>query len=167
VEVEMELDIPVKNNITFVGYIDLVLREKETGKIKILDFKTSSNGWNAYQKDDYTKTSQLILYKAFYSKRFGVPLNHIDVEFFILKRKLYAQANFPQSRIQVFSPPSSNPIVSTVIGDLVTFINESFTAEGTYIENVKNYPKNPGKDKKNCKYCVHKKVNCDQKETRR
>jgi CRISPR/Cas system-associated exonuclease Cas4 (RecB family) len=164
IDVELEIEVPVKNNINFVAYIDLVLREKKSGDIKIFDFKTSSNGWNDYMKDDYTKTAQLLLYKALYSKKFNVPLNKIDVEFFILKRKLYEGVNYPQSRIQLFRPPNSNSIVAGTVTDFAQFISESFTPEGTYIEDVKNFPKNPGDRKKNCKYCPHKKINCDQKQ---
>jgi len=164
VDVELEVEMPVKNNVNFVAYIDLVLREKKTGDIKIFDFKTSSNGWNDSMKDDYTKTAQLVLYKAFYSKKFNIPLNKIDVEFFILKRKLYEGVKYPQSRIQLFIPPNSNHVVAETITDFAKFVSESFTSEGTYIEDIQNFPKNPGDKKKNCKYCPHKKVNCDQKQ---
>jgi hypothetical protein len=164
VDIELEIEMPVKNNVNFVAYIDLVLREKKTGDIKIFDFKTSSNGWNDYMKDDYTKTSQLLLYKALYSKKFNIPLNKIDVEFFILKRKLYEGVSYPQSRIQLFVPPNSNPIVAGTVTDFAQFVSESFTQDGTYIEDVKNFPKNPGDRKKHCKYCPHKKINCDQKQ---
>lgn len=164
VDVELEIDMPIKNNVNFVAYIDLVLREKKTGDIKIFDFKTSSNGWNDYMKDDYTKTSQLLLYKAFYSRKFNIPLHKISVEFFILKRKLYEKVSYPQSRIQLFVPPNSNPIVAGTITDFAQFVSESFTQEGSYISDVKNFPKNPGEKKKHCKYCPHKKINCDQKQ---
>lgn len=164
VDIELEIEMPVKNNVNFVAYIDLVLREKKSGDIKIFDFKTSSNGWNDYMKDDYTKTSQLILYKAFYSKKFNIPLSKIDVEFFILKRKLYKGVLYPQSRIQLFRPTHTNPIIAETITDFAQFVSESFTSNGTYIEDVKNFPKNPGDRKKNCKYCPHKKINCDQKQ---
>jgi len=164
VDVELEIEMPVKNNVDFVAYVDLVLREKKSGDVKIFDFKTSSNGWNDYMKDDYTKTSQLILYKAFYSKKFNIPLSKIDVEFFILKRKLYEGVRYPQSRIQLFRPSHNNSVVAGTITDFAQFVSESFTQEGAYIEDVKNFPKNPGDKKKNCKYCPYKKVNCDQKQ---
>ncbi len=164
VDVELEIEMPVKNNVNFVAYIDLVLRETKTGDIKIFDFKTSSNGWRDYAKDDYTKTSQLILYKAFYSKKFNIPLSKIDVEFFILKRKLYEGVTYPQSRIQLFTPPNSNSVIVGTISDFAQFVSESFNQDGSYITNVKNFPKNPGEKKKHCKYCPHKKINCDQKQ---
>lgn len=163
IDVEMEIEMPVKNNVNFVAYIDLVLKDKKTSDIKIFDFKTSSVGWKT-EKDDFSKVSQLLLYKAFYSKKFNVPLSKIDIEFFILKRKLYENVNFPQNRIQNFTPPHSGPIIADAIKDFIQFLDECFTPEGKYIEDLKNYPKNPGDRKKHCKYCPHKKIRCDQKQ---
>lgn len=164
IEVELEVAMPVKNNINFLAYIDLVLKEKSSGDIKIFDFKTSSNGWNEYMREDYTKVAQLLLYKAFYSKKFNVPLSKINIEFFILKRKLYENVKYPQSRIQLFSPQSNNSVIVNTINDFIGFINGCFTEDGQFIQDLKNYPKNPGDRKKNCKYCPHKKINCDQKQ---
>jgi hypothetical protein len=160
--VEIPLDLPIKNNVEFIAYVDLVLKDKETGKYKIYDFKTSSNGWNKYQKEDPAKYSQILLYKAFYAKKFNVDLNHIEVEFFILKRKLYEAVDFPQSRIQIYEPMHNKQAIASTLGDFAMFVTECFTVEGDY--NVSgSYPKIPGKAKKNCKYCQHHKVNCDGK----
>ena len=82
----------------------------------------------------------------------------------ILKRKLYEGVSYPQSRIQLFRPSHNNSVVAGTITDFAQFVSESFTQEGSYIEDVKNFPKNPGDKKKNCKYCPHKKVSCDQKQ---
>lgn len=162
VGVEIPLDLPIKNNVDFIAYVDLVLKDKETGKYKIYDIKTSSNGWNKYQKEDPAKFSQILLYKAFYAKKFNVDLNHIEVEFFILKRKLYEAVDFPQSRIQIFEPMHNKQAIAATLSDFATFVTECFTLEGEY--NVSgSYPKIPGKAKKNCKYCQHHKVNCDGK----
>ena len=160
--VEIPLDLPIKNNVDFIAYVDLVLKDKETGKYKIYDIKTSSNGWNKYQKEDPAKYSQILLYKAFYAKKFNVDLNQIEVEFFILKRKLYEAVDFPQSRIQIFEPMHNKQAIAATLSDFATFVTECFTTEGDY--NVDgSYPKIPGKAKKNCKYCQHHKVNCDGK----
>mgnify|MGYP003345336236 CR=1 FL=1 len=163
--VEVPLEVPIKNNVNFIAYIDLVLRDKVSGRYKIWDFKTSSLGWNKYQVADESKYSQLLLYKAFYAKQFNVPLDAIDVEFFILKRKLYENVAFPQSRIQIFEPSHGKSFISKSLVTFTTFLDECFTPEGTYKENG-SFPKVPGKSKKNCKYCSHHKVNCDGKETK-
>ncbi len=160
--VELPLELSVKNNVDFIAFVDLILKEKESGKIKIWDFKTSTNGWNKYQKADPTKYSQVLLYKAFYAKKFDVHINMIEVEFFILKRKLYENVDFPQSRIQIYEPLNGKQQIVESLNDFSQFVSECFTPEGEF--NIEqHYPKIPGKAKKNCKYCAHYKVNCDAK----
>lgn len=158
--VEDELAMPLLNNTQYTGYIDLVLKEKSTGRIKIFDFKTSRMAWTNAQMEDQAKTSQLILYKALYSKKHNVPISQIDVEFFILKRKLYENTKFRQSRIQIFKPDSTQKEVTRVVNHFNQFITECFNPDGSYNESV-HYPKIPGKNKSNCKYCLHKGVTCD------
>ena len=79
----------LKKNVGFIGYIDLVILHKPTNTLKIIDIKTSTRGCKKYQKADKNKTDQLLLYKSFYSRQFDMPLDRIDVEYFIVKRKLY------------------------------------------------------------------------------
>lgn len=163
--VEIDLTTPVKNTVSFWGFIDLVLKDKETDRIKIYDFKTSSTGWNQYMKEDFSKIAQILLYKAFFSKKFDVPMELIDVEFFIVKRKLFEKAAYPQSRIQLFSPTSSTKSVTSAVQKFVSFLDTCFTSDGKYKTDEKLYPKISGKYKKNCKYCPHYKKNCDGKDT--
>jgi hypothetical protein len=162
VGIEIPLEIPLKNNVDFVGFIDIVLKEKNKEKYRIIDFKTSSNGWNQYQKADESKYSQLHLYKSVYSKKFNVPLNNIDVEFFIVKRKLFENATYPQSRIQVFKPANGPQTIKESINNFIQFLDHGFNSDGTY-NKTNFYPKIPGNGKKNCKYCLHYKKLCDAK----
>lgn len=162
VGVEVPLDMEILHNVNFIAFIDLVLKDKETGKYKIYDFKTAAVGWNNYMKEDEAKYSQILLYKAFYSKKFNVHLNDIEVEFFILKRKLYENVSFPQSRIQTFTPTNTQAAISDALAGFIKFVQECFTPNGEYNMEAK-YPKIPGKAKKNCKYCAHYKSTCDGK----
>lgn len=159
---EVPIDIEILHNTRFIAYIDLVLYDKAADKYKIYDFKTSTNGWNSYQKADESKYSQVLLYKAFFSNKMNVDMNKIDVEFFILKRKLYEDVAYPQSRIQTFSPIHNKPAISSAIDGFMTFIKECFNEDGSYNTTAK-YLKIPGNAKKNCKYCAHFKTNCDAK----
>jgi hypothetical protein len=164
--IEDELNAEIRNNINLTGFIDLLLREKQSGNIRIIDIKTSNSGWNASQREDWLKISQLLLYKALYSKTHNIPLSKINIEFFILRRKLYENCRYEQSRIQIFKPSSSQSDVLEVIKKFGKFIDTCFTSEGTYKPDIK-YPKNPGKDKKNCKYCPYlKNGKCDGKKER-
>jgi hypothetical protein len=160
--VEFPLNMELTNNVGFVAYVDLILKNKTTGKYKIFDFKTSTSGWNRYQIDDITKISQVYLYKAFYSKQYNVPLNDIEVEFFVLKRRLYEDVSYKQSRIQIVSPQGNNKSISECLGNFTKFIKDCFTETGEYNLAGPHY-KIPGKAKKHCKYCIHHKVNCDGK----
>lgn len=161
--VEDEIITPIKNNVDFMCLIDLILKEKSTGRYRIIDIKTSTRGWNEYTREDPSKFSQVLLYKAFFSKKYDVPLNMIDVEFFILKRKLWENATYPQSRIQTFTPKHNDKTIKGVLKTFSQFIGECFKPDGTFVEEREIYPKIPGKNKKHCKYCPHYKTNCDGK----
>lgn len=159
---EFPLEFELSNNTKFVGYIDLLLKNKKNGRIKIIDFKTSSVGWNSSTKEDIKKTHQLLLYKSVYSKISGVPVHMIDVVFFIFKRKLYENVRFPQSKLQVYIPESNKTEMSNMMGSFASFVKHCFTSSGQYNVNA-DYPKDPGIGKKNCKYCNHKGIRCDGK----
>jgi hypothetical protein len=171
VGIELPLEIPLRGGtILYKGFLDIVLKDKETNKVLILDFKTSTNGWNKYQKADRTKIDQLLLYKRFYNQLFKVPMSEIEIEFMVLKRKLLENVEYPQQRIQRISPPDGKMSMKEVESSFLDFINEGFTKEGEYNKEHK-FIKNPGKAKKNCKYCIFKdlkspegKLYCDGKE---
>ena len=147
IEVPINYDLP--NDIKFIGYIDVLLYDKLRDRYKIIDIKTSTMGWNKYMKADKNKTDQLLLYKQFYGLQHDIPLDKIDVEYFIVKRKLYDKVDFPQRRIQTFSPANGKPSINKVNNNLNTFINESFK-DGNY--NLSHdFIKRPSK--KNCRFC--------------
>ncbi len=147
IEVPIEYELP--NKIEFIGYMDVVLHDTFRDRYKIIDIKTATMGWNKYQKADKNKTDQLLLYKQFYGKQHDIPLDKIDVEYFIVKRKLYENVDFPQRRVQIFQPANGTPSINKVMNNLNQFIDESFI-DGEYnLEH--NYIKQPSK--KNCRFC--------------
>jgi hypothetical protein len=147
IEVPIEYELP--NKIKFIGYMDIVLHDTFRDRYKIIDIKTSTMGWNKWAKADKTKTDQLLLYKQFYGKQNDIPLDKIDVEYFIVKRKLYEKVDFPQRRVQTFTPANGTPSINKVMNNLNQFIDESFI-DGEYnVEHI--YNKQPSK--KNCKFC--------------
>lgn len=163
VGIEIKFVSPVINNVNLDARLDLVLKEKMSGDIHILDLKTATREWDANAKEDFTKTSQLVLYKAVYSKVHNVPLSKVHVRFIILKRKLYEKAQYEQTRIQVVKPAAYQDNVLQVLREFRTFVEYSFTSDGQH--NVaQRYPKIPGKNKTNCKWCNYaKNGKCDQK----
>ena len=164
--IETSIDLEVRNNVGYIGFLDIVLFDKANQRYKIIDLKTSTRGWNKWQKADESKTHQLLLYKVFYAKEFNVPLEKIDVEFIILKRKHDPDDPFGGDRVQRFIPPHGTMSSKEAWTSFNTFLNESFTKCCEYdLDNP--FPKTPGKNKKNCRWCEFAKKSggpCDGKE---
>jgi len=145
---EVPINVDLKKNIKMVGYLDIVILDEIHNTLKIYDIKTSTRGWNKWMKKDENKTQQLLLYKQFYSKQYNHPIDKIEVEYFIVKRKLYENLDFPQKRVQKFSPAAGKPSLNKVSKRLDTFISEAFTDEGGYKTDMKATP-----SKKSCRFC--------------
>ena len=109
-------------------------------------------GWNKWMKADKNKTDQLLLYKQFYSKQFNHPLDRIEVEYFIVKRKLYENLDFPQKRVQKFVPANGKPSINKAWGGFMNFIESVFDKDGKHILDG-NYFTNKGKP---CDWCEFK-----------
>ena len=155
---EVPVEMGLQKNLTWVGYLDIVMKDTIHDRIKIYDIKTSTMGWNKWMKADDNKTQQLLLYKQFYSKQYNHPIDKIDVEYFIVKRKLYENAKFPQKRVQKFIPASGTVSMNKVAKKLTKFIDEAFNEDGTHTKN--ELPPTPSK--KACKWCEFKKTEyCD------
>lgn len=138
---EIPVQKEVKNNVIFQGYIDLVIYNSSVNKIYIFDFKTSTKGWNDWNKKDETKISQLLLYKQLFSELYNFPIDNIEVEFMILKRKVQPTewSEFPK-RIQEFKPPSGKIKLKQTQTSFQLFLENVFDENGKYI--IKEYPKN-------------------------
>ena len=142
---------PIKErpNIKYMGYVDLVVKDKSSGEYIIYDIKTSTKGWSKWEKGDVTKSQQLLLYKNYYSELFKVPKDKIRVEFFIVKRKVLdfdddkLQSPHQAYRIQSFKPTDNPKRLREANEDFVNFIRECYTAEGQPID--KEFPKCPTK----------------------
>ncbi len=145
---EVPLDVELKNGIRFIGYMDVVLKHIPTNRIKIIDIKTSSWGWNKYQKANKNKTSQLLLYKQFFSKQENYKLDNIDVEYFIVKRKLYPNTDFPQKKIQTFTPAHGKVSLNKVTNSLHNFLDNAFDENSEFKVNQIATP-----SKSSCKWC--------------
>jgi len=135
------------NNVVYQGFLDVVLYHEPTNKFRIIDIKTSTNGWNAKAKKDENKQFQLILYKKFFSEQFNVPLENIDIEFFIVKRKLYENTDYPIPRVQEFKPASGKVKLNKATRALEEFIQRAFDKNGH--ANVNHQPT----PHKNCNWC--------------
>jgi hypothetical protein len=149
--IEQVLNAEVKPGVNFIGFIDILLKDKSTDEVIIIDLKTSTKGWSQYQKNDKIKTSQMLLYKKFYSEKYNVPLDKIKVEYQILKRKIFEGADFPIPRISKFVPANGKPSVNKAWNGFLDFVNEVFDDGGNFIQ--REYPPTKGKQ---CDWCEFK-----------
>lgn len=161
VGIEIPLNAKIKEGVHFIGFIDIVLRDLAENSIIIIDLKTSTQGWNQYQKADKFKNAQILLYKKYYSDLFNIPLSKIRVEYQIMRRKLPEDTAFPVPYISKHAPPNGAPSVTKAHDEFMEFINTVFDDEGNY-KNI-SFPKVPGSNKKNCKWCEFLGKHCDGK----
>jgi hypothetical protein len=149
VGIEVPIDYKMNDGVKFIGYIDVLIHDNVRDRYKIIDIKTSTMGWNKYQKADKNKTDQLLLYKNFWGAQNNIPLDKIDVEYFIVKRKLYEKVDFPQRRVQTFTPANGKPSINKVVNNVNRFVEDCFVNDKHNLET--NYMKNPSP--KNCRFC--------------
>lgn len=152
---------PANPAVYMYGFLDIVIRDTHSNRIKIIDIKTSRNGWNKWQKADKLKASQLIIYKNYYSEQYGIPVDSIDVEFMVVKRKLQEDSMFPQKRVQIIQPASGKVTQKKVQQMVDKFVADCFDMEGNKNED-REYLAIAGKGAKNCKWCPFKTdfINC-------
>ena len=149
VGVEVPIVKGVQEGVDVMGYLDVVIRNKISGRVVIIDLKTATRGWTDWQKKDFNKKSQLLIYKKFYSELFDVPLDKIDVYFLILKRKIAKNPDFPITRLQKFEPANGVPSINKTMKKFEEFRTEVFDDSGNYLLE-RNYSAKPGKA---CKFC--------------
>jgi len=67
------------------GFIDLVIKTPD-GMHHIIDWKSSSWGWDMKRKSDSMTTYQLTLYKKFFCEKHGIDPKNVETHFALLKR---------------------------------------------------------------------------------
>jgi hypothetical protein len=165
VGIEIPLNATIKEGVHFIGFIDIVIRDLASNEVIIIDLKTSTMGWNQYQKADKMKNSQILLYKKYYSELFNIPLQKIKVEYQILRRKLPEDSAFPVPHVSKHIPAHGSPSVKKVYDEFMEFINTVFDDGGGFKDI--QFPKVPGAAKKNCKFCEFgNRGICDKKATK-
>jgi len=134
-------------NIMFQAYLDIVLYHEPTNTIKIIDIKTSRSGWNKKEKSNEQKQFQLIIYKKYFSELYNIPIENIDIEFMIVKRKIFESEQFVIKRVQWFKPASGKVKLNKVTKSIEEFIEQAFDHNG--YKQVEHQPK----VNDNCKWC--------------
>ena len=150
--IELPLLLKIENNIYYKAFIDFALYDEDLNKVYIYDIKTSTRGWSDYEKRDSQKTAQVLLYKEYFAKQYGWDVEQIEVEFFIVKRKIYEDSEYPIPRVQSFRPPSGKTKRKQTIESFESFIKDCFDDVGK--PQIKSYLKNVGESA--CKWCPYK-----------
>ena len=134
--VETLLYHEIRPGVMFKGLVDLVFYNKNSDTWTIMDIKTSTSGWRDNQKKNPNLTAQVILYKEFFAKQFNIPVEKIEVEYFIVKRRVPKEAEFAsmQKRVQEFSPNAGPRKTKQVIDSMNKFISEVVDENGDYID---------------------------------
>ena len=129
-------------NVKLMSKLDLVMFDETMHKVVIWDIKTSTRGWGKYDKENKIKTSQMVLYKKYFSEQYNVPVDQIDVKYFIVKRKIPDNPKYAvmKSRIQKFAPSSGKVTMNKLEKSIRSFIEDVFV-EGTHIYDVDNVNK--------------------------
>jgi len=138
---------PKYQNVMFQGYLDLVLYHEPTNKVKIIDIKTSRQGWGKKEKSDENKLAQLVTYKKYFSEIYNVPIENIEIEFMIVKRKIFESDTYVIKRVQQFKPASGKVKLNKVSKSIESFIEQAFDRNG--YKEVDHHTKING----NCKWC--------------
>jgi hypothetical protein len=150
--IEIPLLLNVANNVFLKGFIDFVLYDEELDKVYIYDIKTSTRGWSDSEKRDDNKIAQILLYKEYFSKQFGFDVEKIEVEYFIVKRKIWEQSEYAIPRTQSFKPASGKNKRKQAVENFQSFIKDCFDDSGK--PQMKSYLKNVGES--SCKWCPYK-----------
>lgn len=124
--------------ITYKGFIDLVLRNKEDGSYLIMDWKTSKVPWDIAKKlkDNKHFFAQLCLYKHFYAEAKGIPIDDISTKFY----------NFPRDKPKDQSPYTGNlkpEYIEMFMGQFIDVCKEIVAKkyDATNFEKVKFHTK--------------------------
>lgn len=142
-------------NVNIAGYLDVVLHDMINDRYRIIDLKTSTHGWSEYDKKDVMKKGQIILYKYYFSKQYGIPLDSIDVEYMILKRKTPNNiiTPYPVPPVSQFKPSSGKPTINKLLEIVDNMVDSCFTTTGRRNPDA-NY--NAICSDTNCRFCEHK-----------
>jgi hypothetical protein len=134
--VETLLYQDIKPGVKFKGLVDLVFYHPNNDTWTIMDIKTSTRGWSPAQKKNPNLTAQVVLYKEFFSKQFGIDKDKINVEYFIVKRRVPVDAEYAsmQRRVQEFRPNAGPRKTKQVLTSMNNFIEDVLDENGKYID---------------------------------
>ena len=126
----------LKPGVVFKGLVDLVFYHPDTEEWTVVDIKTSTRGWNDTQKKNPNLTAQVVLYKEFFAKQFNIDRDKVNVEFFIVKRRVPKDAEYAsmQRRVQEFRPNAGPRKTKQVLESMNNFLTNVLDSNGKFID---------------------------------
>lgn len=160
--VEYVLYEPLFGIFHFKGFIDLIVRDRITGKYVIIDWKTSGEEWDVNKKKkDKIFMAQMRFYKYFFARKNNIPLDQIDCKYIVLNRLI--NKKLPQLGFGKLQPVEIYSDFSDIESSLILIAE---TMKKIHIDNY--FTKAKLNDKKgNCYFCPFKNniKYCNSQET--
>ena len=72
------------------------------------------------------------MYKDYFAKQYGFDVDKVEVEYVILKRKIWEQSEYPQSHLQSFRPANGKTTRNKVNKNFKQFLETCFDENGKY-----------------------------------
>ena len=119
----------------FKGFIDAIIvvpSKKKNGKPKywVLDWKTTSWGWDRQKKQNQTVQSQIVLYKNFWSKKLEKNPSDISCGFVLLKRA--AKPGLHCELIKVSAGPKTTERSLKVVNNMIRSVKKGVAIKNRY-----------------------------------
>lgn len=142
VDAEHQLYEPIVNTqYAFKGFIDGVIKTKDkkgSDLFWLIDWKTTSWGWQAHKKSDPHVTAQLTLYKNFWSTKTLTDPKRVRCAFVLLKRSAKPGNHCELIKVSVGDVTSARSL--KVVGNMLSSVRR-----GVAIKN-----------RSSCTYCEYK-----------
>lgn len=110
---EQEFLEPIKafeTQLRFKGFIDLVLHTPADDKFHMIDWKTTSWGWDGRRKAEKVTGYQLSVYKHFLAQKLEIDPEQIETYFALLKRTAK-----PKKKVEIFRITSGKKKISNAL----------------------------------------------------
>ena len=123
----------------FKGFIDLVVMEND-GKIHLIDWKTSSWGWDARKKSNKVLAYQLVMYKKFWEQKHRgeeqcpTDLGKIEAHFVLFKRTAKVGQKIEFVRVPIGVKRMKNA-TDELIKALTNIVKENYIKKRTVCVN--------------------------------
>lgn len=157
VGIEVPIEEEVKNGVVFIGFLDVVLKEKYREKYTIVDIKTSTKGWDRWKKQEPDRVNQLLTYRDFYSRQLNTDPENIEIKYWITAREI--DGKWKTNHIEEWNPPTDQENEELITDWINEFLSDGFPNGNKTDEKM---TKNPEKFK--CSFCPYsKQFNPDSK----